>query len=150
MNPPTATTARPDASRSRRARLRAWRSLALTVPGDRPELLAVVRRLVQAHALDCGAGTAKAEEIELCASELLTNALRYSDGPARLELAVHDGEVRLAVSDTSTHAPDTLGTGPSANSENGRGLQIVNKLADTVEVRVHPWGKTVATAFDLT
>jgi len=150
MNPPTTTTAvRPEAARSRRARLRSWRSLSLTLPADRPELLSAIRRLVYAHALDSGAPTAKAEDIELCVSELLTNALRYSDGPARLEFAVHDRTVLVAVSDTSTRAPGAPGPDPAANGEHGRGLHIVNKLASAVEVKVHPWGKTVATSFRL-
>lgn len=147
MNPPTTTAVRPEAGRSRRARLRSWRSLSLTLPADRPDLLAVIRRLVHAHALDSGAQTAKAEEIELCVSELLTNALRYSDGPARLELAVHGATVLAAVSDTSTHAPGEPGPASSATGEHGRGLHIVNKLANTVEVRVYQWGKTVTVSF---
>jgi anti-sigma regulatory factor (Ser/Thr protein kinase) len=149
MNPPTTTTATaPEAARSRRARLRQWRSLALTLPADQPELLSAFRRLVHAHATGCGAQTARAEEIELCASELLTNALRYSDGPARLELGVHAGTLLLAVSDTSTHAPGTP-SGSSANGEHGRGLHIVNKLAAAVEIKLYPWGKTVAARFFL-
>jgi anti-sigma regulatory factor (Ser/Thr protein kinase) len=140
MNPPTTTTARPEAARSRRARQRSWRSLSLTLPNDRPELLTVIRSLVLAHAHDCGATQTKAEDIELCVSELLTNALRYSEGPARLELTVHHGTVHLAVSDTSTRAP---GPNSSASGENGRGLTIVTGLADAFEVQPYPWGKTV-------
>jgi anti-sigma regulatory factor (Ser/Thr protein kinase) len=146
MNPPTTTVTVPEAARSRRSRLRQWRSLALTLPADRPELLSVFRRLVYAHAIGCGAQTARAEEIELSASELLTNALRYSDGPARLELSVHAGTLLLAVSDTSTHSPGGA-SGSSANGEHGRGLHIVNKLAAAVEVSVYPWGKTVFARF---
>jgi anti-sigma regulatory factor (Ser/Thr protein kinase) len=146
MNPPT-TTVRPEATRSRRARLRQWRSLSLTLPADQPELLAPIRRLVYAHALDCGAQQANAEDIELCVSELLTNALRYSDGPARLEFAVHDRTVLMAVSDTSTRAPGTACPASSVTGENGRGLHIVNKLAHEVEVHLYPWGKTIRASF---
>jgi anti-sigma regulatory factor (Ser/Thr protein kinase) len=146
MNPPT-TTVRPEAARSRRARLRQWCSLALTLPADRPELLSVFRRIVHAHALESGAGTDKAGEIELCVSELLTNALRYSDGPARLEFAVHDGTVLVAVSDTNANAPGETGRASSATGEHGRGLHIVNKMASAVEVTVYPWGKTIRASF---
>lgn len=150
MNPPTTTTARAETGRSRRARQRSWRNLAYTLPNDRPDLLAAIRRLVYAHALDCGASKEKAEDIELCASELLTNTLRYTEGPARLEIIVHDGTLLVAVSDTCTRAPGERGPNPSAGGEGGRGLHIVNKLADEVEVRLFPWGKTVATSFQLT
>ena len=143
MNPPT-TTARPETGRSRRARQRSWRNLAYTLPNDRPDLLTAIRRLVHAHALDCGATQTKADDIELCASELLTNALRYTEGPARLEITVHDGAVLLAVSDTSTCPP---GPNPSAGGENGRGLHIVSKLSNEVEMRVYPWGKTISASF---
>jgi anti-sigma regulatory factor (Ser/Thr protein kinase) len=146
MNPPTTTATRAETGRSRRARQRSWRSLSLTVPGDRPDLLAAIRRLVLAHTLDCGATEANAEDIELCVSELLTNALRYTEGPARLEISMHDGMMFLAVSDTSTRTP---GPSRSAGGESGRGLHIVNKVAHEVEVRAYPWGKTVAVSLPL-
>ena len=147
MNPHT-TTARPEASASRLARLRKWSSLSLTLPNDRSDLLASFRRIVLAHTLECDVATAKAEEIELCVSELLTNALRYTEGPVRLEFYVlANGAVIVAVSDTSTNLPGKPDPASSVSGENGRGLQIVEKLADTVTVTAYPWGKTIVTSF---
>lgn len=148
MNPQTTTTARPEATGSRLARLRKWRTVSLTLPNNRPELLTAIRHLVLAHAIEYGVQTAKAEDVELCVSELLTNALRYSEGPARLELYVlTDTTVIAAVSDSSAHLPGKPGPEGSASRENGRGLQIVGKLADTVTVTPYPWGKTVIASF---
>lgn len=148
MNPPTTTAAAaPEAARSRRARLRAWRSLSVTLPNDQSELLHVIRRLVHVHAIGCGAESSTAEDIELCASELVTNAMRYTDGPVRLELTVHAGTVQLQVSDTSTHAPGRPDAESAANGERGRGLHIVRKLALEVEVHLRQWGKTVTARF---
>jgi len=134
-----------------RAQLRAWRHLAVTLPADAPELLTVIRRLVKSSLLDWGADPERAADIELCASELLTNALRYSNGPARLVLAVRAGTAHLKVSDTSLLAPHEIASDTEGGRENGKGLHIVKALAFATAVRIHPgWGKTVKASFELT
>ena len=150
MNPRSATENPPEPARARRARRRSWRSLSVTLPADSPELLALIRRLVRANLLDCGADPAKAGDVELCVSELLTNAQRYSPGPARLELSLHHGAVHLEVSDTSTAPPNASSPDLEGQRENGKGLHIVKALAYAVGVRTHPWGKTVKASIDLT
>ena len=132
-----------------RALLRAWRHLAVTLPADAPELLTVIRHMVKSSLLDWGADPERAADIELCASELLTNALRYSDGPARLVLAARAGAVHLKVSDTSLLAPHEIAPDTEGIRENGKGLHIVKALAFTTAVRIRPgWGKTVTASFD--
>lgn len=150
MNRPTAPSVLPDRTRARHALLRSWRHLALTLPADAPELLAPIRRLVKTSLLDWGADPDKAADIELSACELLTNALRYSDGPARLVMAQRAGAVHLKVSDTSIHAPRDLDPDAEGRRENGKGLHIVKALAFATTVQIHPgWGKTVKASFDL-
>ena len=149
MNRP-ATPAAPDRTRARHVQLRAWRHLALTLPADAPELLAPIRRLITTSLIDWGADPDKAADIELSACELLTNAQRHSDGPARLVMALRAGAVHLKVSDTSIHAPRDLGPDTEGRRENGKGLHIVKALAFATAVRTYSWGKTVKASFDLT
>jgi anti-sigma regulatory factor (Ser/Thr protein kinase) len=152
MNRPTAPAAvQPERTHARRAVLRSWRHLALTLPADAPELLAPIRRLIKTSLLDWGADPERAADIELSACELLTNAQRHSHGPARLVMSVRAGAVHLEVSDTSTHAPREIGPDAEGHQENGKGLHIVKALAFAATVRIHPgWGKTVKASFDLT
>lgn len=143
--------ARPNTrSRARRAWTRSWRNLSLTLPADTPELLGPIRHLIVANLIDWGADPERAGEIEVCASELLTNALRHSNGPARLHLHLHEGAVHLEVSDTSTRAANNIRPDEDARREHGRGLHIVEALAKTVGVQIHLGrGKTVKASFDL-
>ena len=150
MNRPTAPAAvRPDRTRARRALLRSWRHLALTLPADAPELLAPIRRLVTASLLDWGVNPERAADIELSASELLTNAQIHSGGPARLVMSVRAGAVHLEVSDTSIRAPREIGPDTEGLQENGKGLHIVKALAFATAVRTYPWGKRVTASFSV-
>jgi anti-sigma regulatory factor (Ser/Thr protein kinase) len=150
MNPQTTTAplAEPASTpRAKRARRRAWRQLSVTLPAGRLDLIAPTRHLVLANVTEWGAGPQSAGDIELCVSELLTNAAVYSQGPARLELFVQDGTVRVQVSDTSSKFPRDLGDHAQALEEHGKGLHIVKALASEVSVEVRGWGKTVTAVF---
>ena len=150
MNPTPPSARQPRHSRARRAQQRAWRQLAITVPPGKPGLLAPVRRLIVANLLAWGAAPDRARDVELCASELLTNALLHTPGPARLHLAVHGRAAHLKVSDTSTHPPTTLEPDQDGHRESGRGLHIVETLADTIHTQIHPGrGKTITAIFHL-
>nr|WTB32329.1 ATP-binding protein [Streptomyces sp. NBC_00830] len=62
---------------------------------------------------------------ELVVSELVTNALRYSDGPIGLRL-IRDRTLTCEVSDTSSTAPQLRRA--EDNDEGGRGLFITGQL----------------------
>jgi anti-sigma regulatory factor (Ser/Thr protein kinase) len=72
----------------------------------------------------------------LLASELVTNAMRYSDGPAWMRLSKRDETlVRIAVWDSNPTIPgpflDCLDPPPAAlKAEEGRGLLLVRQCAD--------------------
>lgn len=72
---------------------------------------------------------------ELLASELVTNALRHTQGPyaLRLQPTAHD-RVRLAVWDTCPHIPPgftgSAGGPPPPGAQHGRGLHLVQSYAD--------------------
>ncbi|MBO2446643.1 ATP-binding protein [Actinomadura barringtoniae] len=76
-------------------------------------------------------------EFTVCVSEVMTNALRYSDsgrgGSVRIELAVAADELRARVSDDGGASGAPHLCDPDGEGERGRGLHIVNAYA-------HDWG----------
>jgi serine phosphatase RsbU (regulator of sigma subunit)/anti-sigma regulatory factor (Ser/Thr protein kinase) len=95
---------------------------------DREPQSAGVARTFVADALSSAGLRQQAFVAGLLTSELVTNALRHAEGELRLELAVRDGCLRVDVSDGS-HASPRLRP-PSAEDEHGRGLLLVDALAD--------------------
>ncbi|MBT2382443.1 ATP-binding protein [Streptomyces sp. ISL-11] len=77
------------------------------------------------------------DEAELLTSELVTNAYRYSDGPAELHVRETPRGVRITVWDTNPDVPAPFGERPGAvvraveaEATYGRGLLIVRVCAD--------------------
>jgi anti-sigma regulatory factor (Ser/Thr protein kinase) len=81
------------------------------------------------------------DEVALVVSELVTNAVRYAEPPVELEIEVTDDAVLIAVNDGSPGRP--AAPEPSEAAEGGRGLLLVDLLADETGVRPQPPGKTV-------
>ncbi|MEV6116519.1 SpoIIE family protein phosphatase [Streptomyces sp. NPDC052109] len=96
---------------------------------------AVNRRL---HAWNVDEDTAFT--MELIASELVGNAVRYGAPPIRLRL-IRDRALTCEVSDASTSAPHLKHA--RTIDESGRGLFIVATLTDSWGTRYHAEGKTV-------
>ncbi|MER5782355.1 ATP-binding protein [Streptomyces mobaraensis] len=72
-----------------------------------------------------------ADTAELLTSELVTNAYRYSDGPASVRVRRDGDRVRVAVWDTNPRMP-ALDVAPVADeAEQGRGLGLVQRCADS-------------------
>ncbi len=67
---------------------------------------------------------------ELLATELLSNALRHTDGPASMRLWWSHGTLRIGVWDTDPHPPHLREVGERADDETGRGLQLVTLCSD--------------------
>ncbi|MFE4665043.1 SpoIIE family protein phosphatase [Streptomyces sp. NPDC056716] len=111
-------------------------------PGD-PEALAEARHLIRAAvrawgAVDC------ADEVELVADELITNALMHTEGAAIVTLRVLGGterRLRVEVEDSSSALPRRREPGTSGVS--GRGLMLVDLLADVWGVEARGGGKCV-------
>ena len=87
---------------------------------------------------------ARAEDIELAASELATNAIRHAMTPFELSVLVAPEQIRLEVTDSSPvipvlHQP----IGPR------HGLHIVDALAERWGVHEVHGGKTVWAEFSL-
>ncbi|MEU0642192.1 ATP-binding protein [Streptomyces umbrinus] len=69
---------------------------------------------------------------ELLATELISNAVRHTKGPAALRLRWRDGVLRIGAWDANPEPPDPapLLDQASTDSETGRGLTLVQACAD--------------------
>ncbi|MFI9720227.1 ATP-binding protein [Streptomyces sp. NPDC052396] len=73
-----------------------------------------------------------ADTAELLTSELVTNAYRYSDGPASVRVKRDGDRVRVAVWDTNPRMPSLdAAPRPDDEAEQGRGLGLVQWCADS-------------------
>ncbi|MFD8306346.1 SpoIIE family protein phosphatase [Streptomyces sp. NPDC059690] len=111
-------------------------------PGD-PEALIEARHMIRAAVRAWGA-TDRADEIELVADELITNALMHTEGSAILTLRVltdSDRRLRVEVEDSSSALPRRREAGESGVS--GRGLLLVDLLTDVWGVEARGGGKCV-------
>ncbi|WP_415953280.1 SpoIIE family protein phosphatase [Streptomyces sp. KLOTTS4A1] len=111
-------------------------------PND-PAALREARHTVRAAVRAWGAGE-RADEIELIADELVTNALMHTEGAAIITLRVLSGadrRLRVEVEDTSSALPRRREAGDEGVS--GRGLLLVDRLADFWGVESRGSGKCV-------
>ncbi|MEV5952981.1 SpoIIE family protein phosphatase [Streptomyces sp. NPDC051987] len=77
---------------------------------------------------------------ELIVSELVTNAVRYGDGPITLRL-IRDASLICEVSDGSSTAPHLRRA--RVYDEGGRGLLLVAQISERWGTRQTPTGKTI-------
>lgn len=81
-----------------------------------------------------------ADDVRLLTSELLTNAVCHAEGPIELRLCRTTREVTIEATDRSTHLPHQRTAGTV--DESGRGLTLVDALADSWGIRPTEDGKT--------
>lgn len=108
-----------------------------------PEALSSARHMIRAAVRAWGAAE-RADEIELAADELMTNALMHTDGGAIVTirvLAAPERRLRVDVEDRSSALPRRRDAGESGVS--GRGLMLVDRLADVWGVESRGTGKCV-------
>ncbi|WP_329388749.1 SpoIIE family protein phosphatase [Streptomyces sp. NBC_01351] len=109
-------------------------------PGD-TEAPAMARHLIRAAAAAWGARD-RADEIELAADELMTNALVHTDGGGHVSMRLTaDGRIRIEVEDSSSALPRRREAGDWEVS--GRGLMLVDRLSDQWGVEPRGGGKCV-------
>ncbi|WP_329167229.1 SpoIIE family protein phosphatase (plasmid) [Streptomyces sp. NBC_01717] len=111
-----------------------------TLPNDL-ESAAEARRLVTGQLTDWNLDDLNFST-ELIASELVTNAVRYSTGPTELRL-INNRALICEVSDTSNAAPQLRHA--EDDDEGGRGLYLVAQLAQHWGTRRTGRGKTIWT-----
>ncbi|MFF7856278.1 ATP-binding protein [Streptomyces sp. NPDC007904] len=86
-----------------------------------------------------------ADDVLLTVSELVTNAHTHAHSTAQLIMAWDNNCLHISVHDTSATLPAPRG--PSTERVGGRGMLLVDALADTWEARPCPHGKTVTACF---
>jgi anti-sigma regulatory factor (Ser/Thr protein kinase) len=118
---------------------RAWAAIASFPP--HPENVRHARRIARTALAAWGADDL-VDSAEMLVSELVTNAMRYGCGPVDLTLALTGDCLRIAVADEGPCLPVPRTACDDAQS--GRGLMIVEMLADSWEVSVRLTGKTVS------
>ncbi|WP_406428804.1 SpoIIE family protein phosphatase [Streptomyces sp. NBC_01589] len=111
-----------------------------TLPHE-PESAAAARRLVADQLTDWHLDDLTFNT-ELIASELVTNAVRYSTGPAELRL-INDRALICEVTDNSNTAPQLRHA--EDDDEGGRGLYLVAQLTQHWGTRHTGRGKTIWT-----
>jgi anti-sigma regulatory factor (Ser/Thr protein kinase) len=82
-----------------------------------------------------------ADDLALIVSELVTNSVRASASAIDVELRTDDGRIEVHVTDDASGWPTIRPA--SADSLNGRGLEIVDHLADSWHTVPRRPGKTV-------
>ena len=106
--------------------------------------VALARRLVGQHAGDAGLTTERIADVELVVTELVTNSVEHGGGSASVRCWVGDGYLVCEVRDGGTLADPLAGRRPAAPGQNrGRGLLLVNHLADLVRIHTRDDGTTL-------
>ncbi|MFI1953121.1 ATP-binding protein [Streptomyces xinghaiensis] len=86
------------------------------------------------------------ETVELLAGEVIANAVLYTGAPCGVAVTRADERLRVEVTDADASLPSAVEAGP--NDESGRGLLLVNALADAWGTQPESPGKT--TWFEIT
>jgi anti-sigma regulatory factor (Ser/Thr protein kinase) len=89
------------------------------------------------------------DSVLLLVSELVTNAIRHASSPARLELMIRETTVRVEVIDASPQPPLLQRPAGALSSEDGRGMFLVEALADRWGYELLESGKCVWFEVDL-
>jgi anti-sigma regulatory factor (Ser/Thr protein kinase) len=119
---------------------------ALELPFDGDSLVAL-RSTVAAHGSRFGLANLQVDDLVLAAHELATNAVRHGGGRGRLRLWPADGSVFCEIADNGvgfTFTRPDEAPRPPLGASGGRGLWIVARLVDVLQVSTGPAG-TVAT-----
>jgi anti-sigma regulatory factor (Ser/Thr protein kinase) len=103
--------------------------------------IATIRRRVIAHAQSCGFGAERCTDIALVVSELLTNSLVHGGGGGTLRTWMEGERVVHEVTDRGHIADPAAGTQlPPGDQPSGRGLWLIDHLADEVQRLSTPAG----------
>jgi anti-sigma regulatory factor (Ser/Thr protein kinase) len=116
---------------------------ALSMPFDAHDL-GVLRMLAQSHALEAGVGRPAAGDFMMAVNELATNSILHAGGGGTLHLWREPGAVLAEVADEGHIADPQAGLGPPPpESPRGRGLWMVNRICESVQICSSPRGTRV-------
>lgn len=115
-------------------------SRVVTEPADVTE----ARRFAAERGRRLGLAEERVQDLELIATELVTNSIVHTPGPGRIAVWQEDGHVVCEVADPGTFADPLAGRRPADPDEpGGRGLLLVNDLADLVRVHTGTAGTRI-------
>jgi DNA-binding PadR family transcriptional regulator/anti-sigma regulatory factor (Ser/Thr protein kinase) len=108
----------------------------------------------QAHAATVaaclGVPLARRTEVERAVSELTANSVRHGGGQGRLRVWPSEGQLACQVEDAGTLSDPLAGRRPVSEHETGgRGLLIVNRIADLVRVHAIAGSTTIRAYFEI-
>lgn len=108
-----------------------------------PDSIATARSIV----LGMGSGLPQwlRDDAALLVSELMSNTVRHGGETALLTVTLRDGLLTVAVHDDGAGLPEMHDEVPDLSTTSGRGLQIVDRVADSwgVDLDAGGPGKTV-------
>lgn len=110
-----------------------------TAAAAREATRAFLQQAAQAHP---PTGPTSADAVLLVVSELVSNAIRHTDGPCTLHLALQGESIHIQVTDTSPHPPEPRA--PHTEGTGGWGWLLINQL--TTDLHIEPassGGKTI-------
>jgi anti-sigma regulatory factor (Ser/Thr protein kinase) len=106
--------------------------------------VASVRALVSRSATASGLAPARVDDAVLAAHELAANSVRHGGGQGILRVWSNGSAIVCEVTDSGVIDDPLVGRHlPALDSESGRGLWMVNSLADLSQIRSGPAGTTV-------
>lgn len=109
-------------------------------PGD----LSTARSFAAQRAHELGLSADRISDLHLIVTELATNSLKYTPGGCRLAVWVSNGKLVCEVRDHGRLDDPLAGRRPAAaNATGGRGLLLVNALADLVRMHTSDTGTTI-------
>lgn len=112
----------------------------LTLPAELSSVR-TARGFVQARCAELELADERCDDALLLTSELVTNAVLHGRSEVCVELAARGDVVRIAVLDENSRHPMPVTQDPDALD--GRGLALVEALADRWGVEDRPMGKAV-------
>jgi anti-sigma regulatory factor (Ser/Thr protein kinase) len=116
------------------------RTVAYVLAAD-PRSVAEARHAVAKACRLAGESVERCEQMVLLTSELVTNAVLYGRSAVQLVISWAPGHMRVEVGDDNARPPVLRSSDPSAID--GRGLRLVNELADDWGVQHEGDGKHV-------
>jgi anti-sigma regulatory factor (Ser/Thr protein kinase) len=108
------------------------------------EDLAVVRKLVLDRAMQASLEADRARDLVLAVNELATNSLRHGGGAGAVRIWTEEETLVCEVGDSGHIADRSVGhVRPTPAQHTGRGLWVVNRLCDRVQIHSTPTGSVV-------
>jgi serine/threonine-protein kinase RsbW len=113
--------------------------------------LGAVRDLVHGMATGCGLPPSAVDDLVLAANELATNVVRHGGGRGLVRLWCADDTVFCRMTDYGPGMPEPPASGevPPPHALTGRGLWMIRRMIDRLEIDTGPHGTTVTISMSI-